>query len=849
VLEVLMDRTLKTSDSGVVFCHNPFMLTGVLQDITISIRQLRRSPTFTVAAIVTLALAIGATTSIFTLVDGILLRPLPLPEPDGLVAINTLEFPPGTSPNGPQAGYAQGSSYPDFFDWQGQNHTFESISSYEENSRLFSKSNGDGAQVIHCGRVSANLFSTLGVAPELGRTFSPEEEKPGHRVVILSHELWVSAFGSSRDVIGQVVNVSHEPSIIVGVMPSGFHYPVNQPALFWATYAANTEGPFPITSIREDNDLNIVGRLKPGVTMKQALADLNTIQRQLAQQYPVDRNRSAVLLRPLLDEQVEDIRGALTLLSASVSVVLLIGCANVAGLLLARATSRRSELALRTSLGASRVRIIRQLLIESLLLALGGGLLGFFSSIAFVRVGIRLVPGDVPRLFNVSIDARVLLFAVALSCATAVVFGLLPALRNSRSDPAHFLRDRGITMTSGRKRNRLHYTLVVFETALGFALLIGSGLLIKSMMNLFHLCPGFDTSQTLHFDVALTQARYPDPSKVEFYKKLLPELERIPGVIRVSAGHPMPGGGGGGSWNRFSVAGHADPPDNLPSCTVHVAMPGLFETVSIPLLWGRTFTERDNLATAPPVAIVNRAFVRKFLPNEDPIGHYLTPHFEYSTEPIIARQIIGVVGDTLSGDPWEDPYQPDIFLPYAQYPTHPRPRVIMKVSGDPISYRRTIQEVAKRIDPEALVFDYGTFSDRVGEVAMQPRFEAALVSAFAAIALVLSAVGLYAVLAYIVAERTRELGLRIAFGASRSDILVIVLWRALSLTLLGVLAGAGASLLFVKLVSGFLFRVQPLDASTFATVTLTLLSVSVFAALAPAIRAAWVNPIRTLREQ
>jgi predicted permease len=825
------------------------MLATIRQDITFSIRQLRRSPAFTITAMVTLALGIGATTAIFTLVDGILLRPLSFPEADRLLAINTLEFPRGAPANNPEAGYSEGSSYPNFFDWQRQNHTFESISSYQESARLFAKANGAGAKVIPCGRVSANVFSTLGVAPALGRTFTPEEEKPGHRVVILSHELWVSAFGASPDVIGQVVKISDEPSIVVGVMPAGFHYPVNEPALFWATYAANAEGPFPLTSIRGDDELHILGRLKPGVTRQQGLADLNTIQRQLAQQYPVNRYRSAVLLQPLLNEQVGDIRGALTLLLASVGVVLLIGCANVAGLLLARATSRRPEIAVRTALGASRLRIARQLLIESLLLALGGGLLGILTSIAFVRVGIRLVPKDIPRLFNVSFDARVLLFALALSGATAVIFGLLPAWRVSRSDPAHALRDGGITMTAGRKRSRLHYTLVVSETALGFALLIGSGLLIKSMMNLFHLEPGFDTNRTLHFDVALTQSRYPDPSKVQFYKKLIAEIATVPGVIRVTAGHPMPGGGGGGSWTDFSIIGHPDSPDNPPSCHVHVVMPGFFETVSIPLLRGRTFTEHDNLATSPPVAIVNRAFVRQFFPNEDPIGHYLTPLFEYSIEPIVARQIVGVVGDTLGGDPWDDPYEPRFFLPYAQYPTHPRPRVIVKVSGDPFSYERTMQAVANRIDAEALVFDYGTFEERIQEIAIQPRFEAALVSAFAGIALLLSAIGLYAVLAYIVAERTRELGLRMAFGASRSDILGMVLWRALGLTLLGILAGAGASLLGTKLLAGFLFRVQPLDPSTFVTVTLTLLSVAILAALAPAIRAAWVNPMQILREQ
>jgi putative ABC transport system permease protein len=823
------------------------MLSTFVADAKFAIRQLRRSPGFAISAIITIALGIGATVAIFTLVDGILLRPLPFPNRERLVAINTMQFPPGAPANNPDAAWPIETSYPNFFDWQRQNHTFESIASYEETARLFAKDNGEGAQVIGGGRVSANFFSTLGVPPELGRTFTPAEEQPGQRVVILSHELWVSLFAASPDVIGQTVKVSDEPSIVVGVMPAGFHYPITQPAYFWATYAASNEGPFRLTSRRDSDDLNIVGRLRPDITVEQARADLNTVQRQLAQQYSENRYRPAVLIQPLLRQQVGGSRNVLLLLLASVAVVLLIGCANVAGLLLARATSRKTEIAVRTALGASRIRVVRQLLIESLLLALCGGVLGILASILFVRVGIHLVPKDIPRLFNVSIDFRVLLFSVVLSGATALIFGLLPAWRISRSDPAHALRDGSATITPGRRRNRLQNMLVIAETALGFALLIGSGLLIRSMLNLLHLDAGFDFKHTLHFDIALTQTRYPDPSKVPFFQKLLPELAAVPGVIRVSAGHQFPGRSG--TWVEFAIPGHLDPPDNLPVCNMSAVLPGFFETLSIPLLHGRTFTDHDNLATSPPVAIVSRAFARKYFPNEDPVGHYLTPKFEYSTEPILPRQIIGVVGDTLGGDPWDDPYLPRFYLPYAQNPTHQRPRIVMKVSGDPSSYQSAMRAVVKRFDAESPVFDYATFEDTLREMSEQPRFEAALVSSFAAIALLLSALGLYAVLAYVVAERMRELALRMAFGASRSDIIAIVLRRALLLGLLGVSIGAFASLLATRLVSDLLFRVQPLDPFTFAAVTLMLLLVSIASALAPAIRAACLDPMHHLRNE
>ena len=821
------------------------MLSTILRDLTFALRQQRRSPGFALSAIVTLAFGIGAATAIFTLVDGILLRPLPFPNHDHLAAIDTIEFPPGAPTTNPEAGYHIASSYPNFFDWQRLNHSFDSIASYDYQTRLIARPNGQGAQVINCGRVSANFFSTLGVTPEMGRTFTPEEEQPGHRVVILSHELWVSLFASSPDVVGQTVKISDQPSTVVGVMPAGFHYPVNEPGYFWATYAADTEGPSPKTSVREFDGLHILGRLKPGITMQQALVDLNTIQAQLAQQYRENRFRPAVSIQPLLTQQLGDTRELLVLLLASVGGVLLIACANVAGLLLARASSRQTEIAVRTAVGASRIRIVRQLLIEALLLAMCGGAVGVLASVVFVRVGLHFVPQDTPRLFNVSIDARVLLFALLLSALTAVIFGLLPAWRISRSDPAHALRDGGTT-TPGRGRSRLQHALVVAETALGFSLLIGSGLLVQSMRNLLHLDPGFDTRHTVSFDIALTQQRYPDPTKVPFYKKLLPEISAVPGVLCVGAGHPPPGSGAPG-WINLTIAGQIESPDDLPAAREYAVTPGFFGTLSIPVLDGRIFTEHDNVGTSAPVAIVNRAFVRKYFPNENPIGRHFTPHNE-DAEPFVAREIIGVVGDTLSDDPW-DPYQPMFFLPYAQNPAHQRPQVVMKVSGDPLSYESTVRSIVKRFDPDAPVFGYRTLADRLLTQSAQPRFEAALVSALAAIALLLSALGLYAVLCYVVANRTKELALRIAFGASRSDILTMVLRRALLLAVLGIVVGIFASLLGTGLVGNLLFRVKPLDPCTFAVVTLTLLLVSVGSALAPAIRAAWLDPVRTLHEQ
>jgi predicted permease len=365
------------------------MIRTVIQDAAFAVRQFRRSPGFAVTVVLTLALGIGATTAIFSLVDGILLRPIPFPQADRLVAINTLEFPPGTSSSNVGAANETGNSYPNFFDWCRQTHSFESLASYDDIYRLFSKANGEGARVIEGGRVSANLFATLGVAPALGRSFTEDEQLPGHRVAILSHELWVSDFGSSPDAIGQTVKISDEPYMVVGVMPAGFHYPVGKPSSFWSTYAIDAEGPDPGTSRREEDRLSVVGRLRPGVSINQALAELNTIQIGLAQQYSEDRYRLGVAIIPLLDAEISDIRPALSLLFAAVGVVLLISCANVAGLLLARANGRRPEVALRTAMGASRFRVVRQLLVEALLLALAGGATGILASFALLRAGLQ----------------------------------------------------------------------------------------------------------------------------------------------------------------------------------------------------------------------------------------------------------------------------------------------------------------------------------------------------------------------------------------------------------------------------------------------------------------------------
>jgi len=817
------------------------------QDIRIAARQFRRRPGFTLTAVLTLALGIGATTAIFSLVDGILLRPLRFPSPERLVAIRTLEFPADAPAANPAAANVLGVSYPDFLEWRQQNRTLDSVASCDEAPRLFSKPNGEGSRVLSAARVSANLFSTLGVAPVLGRGFSPEDEKPGHRVVILSYSLWRKDFAGLPSVLDQSVKISDELHTVIGVMPASFHFPIADPSNFWTTFAADAEGPFPRISRRDDDRLYVVGRLKSAITVQQSVADLTALQRRMAEQFPEERRKLSVSMTPLLEDAVADVRPALSILLAAVSVVLLIGCANVAGLLLARASSRRPELAVRTALGARRWQVLGQLLREALVLAFMGGAAGVLLALALLRVGLRFVPSDLPRLREVGLDIRVLIFAILLSAATALIFGLVPAWCLSSVDPAHALREGAPGVAGDHRRHHLHGLLVIAETALGFVLLIGSGLLVRSMINVLHIEPGFDTEHTLAFGIALTNRRFPDPAKVPFFSKLLPQLAALPGVEKAGAGHPMPLYWPGSTWAELAIPGYPTSPDNLPGAVSAVAEPGYFEALSIPLLRGRTFAERDNDAKAPLVAVVNRNFVRQYFSASDPIGQHFVPKLDHPGEADQAREIIGVVGDVRSDD-LGNLYPPEFYLPYAQDPAHQRPQVVLKVVGDPLSYENEIRQVVHGIDKDVPVFEYRSLAQDIAWEAAQPRFEALLVSGFAVIALLLSAVGLYAVLSFVVADRTHEIGLRMALGADRADILRLVLRHGALLASTGVGIGMLASIFTTQLIGDLLFNVARLSWRVFAAVTLTLFSISMAAALVPAIRAAHLDPMRTLRD-
>ncbi len=494
------------------------------------------------------------------------------------------------------------------------------------------------------------------------------------------------------------------------------------------------------------------------------------------------------------------------------------------------------------------MRVLRQLMTEAVMLAFACGVLGILLSFLLLRLGLNFVPHDLPRVYDVRVNGRVLAFTVFLSFGTAFLFGLFPAWGISRSDPAESLREMGSATTAGRHRHRFQHGLVVAETAISFALLVASGLLIRSMVNVLHIAPGFDTQHTVYFDVALTQTRYFDAKKIPFFDRLLPQLAAIPGVERVASAHPVPASGGRDFFTNLTIPGDTYSPDHLPLAVWTAATPGYFETLSIPLLRGRVFAASDDDAKAPLVAVINRSFAQQFFPNEDPIGRYFTPQLDHEGELIVPRRIVGIVGDTRTSDIWE-PYQPQFFLPYAQNATHPRPIVVMRVAGDPKSYENTVRQVVSSIDPQAPMFGFDTFAEKVARNSDSPRFEAVLVSAFGSVALLMAALGLYAVLSYVVSERTRELGLRMALGASRRNILRLVLRQGIILALLGLVIGAAISWFARSLIADALFKVEPLDGEVLLVAATLLGCVSLLTALLPAVRAARVDPMRTLRAQ
>jgi putative ABC transport system permease protein len=816
-------------------------MSNLLQDLRFAIRQLRKSPGFALTTILTLALGIGATTAIFSLINAVLLRPLPFPEPDRLVWAQELYSATGkpTLPNP--------ISYPDFFDWRTRNHSFEAMATYRYNGHTLT---GAGMpQQVEGETVSSEFLRVLGVRPELGRSFVMEDEKPGTHVAILSHKLWQSTFGGSPDIVGHPITLDNITYTVIGVMPSGFDFPIqNPPAKLWTTLTDDSSDPKdPLIAQRGADMLTVVGRLKPGVSVEQAGADLNLISQNMAAQYP-DSNKQlgGATVTPEMENLVGSTRTALNVLFASVVFVLLIACANVAGLMLTRAARRRQEMAVRSAMGATRFEIMRQVLVESVVLSLCAGLAGVVFSELLLKTMLRFVPQNLPRLNQVSLDSAVLAFAVIASVLTGVLFGVLPAWRMSRLDPSLALREGTRSVTSGRGQHRLNNALVVIETAIGLVLLVGAGLLIHSFVRVMNVDPGFDPHHVLTAGLDLPDNQYPALKKTQFYDQLLPRLAALPGVESVSAGFPIPLSGGNIGVS-FAIEGRPVAQGDEPDEPLNIISPDYFHTLRIPILSGREFRLNDD-SKAPPVVIVNQAFARKYFPGENPVGKRIKPGLGDDVTPDTAwREIVGVVGDVKrKGITAAMPAQ--FYLPFKQAIIF-SPPVIIRTAGDPLSLVGPLRDQLGQLDSNVPLYRISTLDDYVALSAAHPRFQTVLITFFAALALLLSAVGLYAVLSYMVAQRTLEIGLRMALGAQRQDVLGLILRRGLLLAATGLAIGLVVSLALTQFMSGMLYGVKPFDPLTFVAVSAVLLLVSAIASSAPAWRAARLDPMRTLREQ
>lgn len=810
------------------------------QDIRFALRQLRKSLGFTVMATVTLALGIGAATAVFSLVDAVLLRPLPFAQPERIVALDTLSQPRGG--NGP-ATLPNDTSYPNFFDWRRQAHSFDSIASWQGNSFTLSSDNAP-AKRIDGMAVASDFFRVLGVHPALGRDFLRSEEQAGNRSVVISNGLWKSALNSNPTAIGQSIHLSDESYTVIGVMPASFQFPNAPDSEVWITPALTVEGKNPSGQQRGWNQVSVIGRLAEGVSIEQARAEMQSIQQTLAKQYPEDdKTETTVSIKPELQDLVGDVQRPLNILFASVCFLLLIACANVAGLLLTRTSGRRSELALRAALGATRPQIVRQLLIESLAVSLLGGLAGFALAALTLRLAPQFLPSDLPRLNELSLNPRVFLFSLAASLVTGVLFGVVPAWRSSRLDPALALNDTTRSSTVSHSQNRLHSALVIAESALGLILLIGAGLLIRSFDKLLNVNPGFNHTHLIAFRVGMPPKRFEDERLLQLVQQLQSRFATMPGVQQSTYAFPLPLAGGDMSIS-FSIDGRPNPPGEDPSARAGVVAANFFESMQMPLRRGRFFSSAEDRSGSTPTIIVNQAFADRFFPNEDALGKRIISGLSSSDKPE-PREIVGIVGNVVRTSLTEPP-TPEYFIPYAQVAVGP-PIFALRVSGDPTNYVDTVRAVVAQLDSSLPV--YGVRTNLLTRSTAQQKFQTILLSAFAVIALALSAIGLYAVLSYMVVQRTMELGLRIALGAQRGNILELVLRRGLILSVAGLTVGLVASAMLTRFLTTLLFATRALDLATFAGMALLLFAISTLSCLVPAYRASRLNPIATLRQQ
>ena len=808
----------------------------LLQDLRFAIRGLIKAKTFAAVALLTLGLGIGGSTAIFSAVDAVLLRPLPYARPERLVAVWTSQ---------PKRGAARGSSsFPDFEDYRAKTSSFEDLAALR--SRGYTLTDGTSAERISGGRVSASFFPLLRTGAALGRVLSPDDDRPGApKVALLSFGLWQRRFGASSSVVGQSVTLDREPFTVIGVLPAGFHFPMDleEADLYTAMAQEDAES----RGERSMHYLGIMGRLKDGVTLEAARADIATLSAGLEQTYPESNQGRLAVVVPLHDEIVRDAKGGLLVLLGAVGLVLLLACVNVANLLLARASSRERELAIRGASGATWARLVRQLLTESLVLSLLGGALGLLLAFWGVELFVALAPRDLPRLAEVTVDGRVLLFTSAVSVLTGLAFGVLPAWRAARVDLVRGLADGGSAGAAVRSQ-RLRSILVVAEVALSLVLLVGAGLLLRSLSAVMTVNPGFDKDGVVTLRLSLPEAGYETSAKrAAFYSSLLERTASLPGVKAAGAIQPLPMSGE--QWvTTVQPEGRPEPPpaERL-SGEYKAATPGYFAAMGIHLEKGRLFTERD-VRGAPRVVLVSETLARRYYPDEDPIGKRIAFGTSIDDEEEGALwEIVGVVADVAHERLDREP-RPAFYAPAWQHPW-PFLSIAVRADGDLAALATAIRREAKGLDPDVPIYRVRTLLELVSATVAQRRFNAILLGGFAIIGLVLASVGIYGILSLSVSQRTREIGIRVALGADRRLVLRMVMGQALGLTLAGVGTGLVSALLLGRTLQGLLFGVSANDPSTYSVVAVLLVLAAFVSSLVPIRRALKVEPFAALRHE
>jgi putative ABC transport system permease protein len=812
-------------------------------DIRYGIRGLLKHTGFTLVALITLALGIAANTAIFTVVNAVLLRPLPFADPQQLVFIWQ------THPFGKRMGIDKlPSSYADFLDWQEQSNLFEGMSLLD--SWGGNLTGGDSPEHVDGARVSVNLFSLLRVKPALGSDFTAEEAQPGNdRVVMLSYGLWQRRFGGDGNVVGRKMQIDDQAYTIQGVMGKDFAFPkdVGLPDYFsfektevWLPAALNDLQ----RKNRESHHLAVIARLEPGVTLAQGQSHMTAIARNIEQQDPKRAKDWGASVNLVHEELVGSSRKLILILLGAVGLVLLIACANVANLLLARATSRQKEIAIRTALGAGRLRIVRQLLTESVLLSLAGGTLGVLLAVWSVKVLVAFGSGRLPRISEINIDGRVLWFTFGVSLITGVLFGLVPALQASKTELNESLKESGRSAMGGRHRQRARSMLVVSEVALSLVLLIGAGLLMKSFVHLQHVNPGFASDHLLTIKLALPQAKYKEDAQMaRFFEQVVERVRAISGVDAAAAVSHLPLSGQE-ELDGFTVEGRPAPVDvsQIQTADFRVITPDYFRAMQIPLLRGRDFTDQDRANTAQSI-IIDETFARRVFPGEDPIGKRIDE--QGGREDHGFASIVGVVGSVKHSE-LKGESRPAMYVVANQNPWQYM-TIVIRSNDDPANLTSTVRREVAAVDKEQPLSEITTMAELFAKAVAPQRFNMLLVGLFAVLALILATVGIYGVISYSVTQRAQEMGVRLALGASARDILRLIISQAMLTALIGIGLGLVAAFALTRVMTSLLYEVSATDPAIFAGLSLFLVGVALTASYIPARRATKVDPLVTLR--